>query len=168
MRNKLSLARAALWGLIIGFVVFLIQATADGGRDLLSLMRSASPWALIGSLFGQIAWLSLFFVLIAFIRNRFVVKERIRTELMGETDFNAHTGRIIEAASSGATPNDAICATAKALGTLTAFTARRESADFDTLVQFVQNAVAEYARNSEQFMQDNSGLWTNFAARKEN
>lgn len=46
-------------------------------------------------------------------------------------------------------PNDAISATAKALGVLVAFTARREGVSHDELLRFSQDAIGEFARDAQ-------------------
>jgi len=71
-------------------------------------------------------------------------------------EFNEHTNRIISAATAdGILPNDVICCTAKALGVLIAFTARRERKDRGKLLKFCQKAVGDFANEAEQFMTQN-------------
>lgn len=69
------------------------------------------------------------------------------TEL-SESQFNDLANRIIHAATLRTISNDAICATAKALGVLVAFTARREGASHDELLRFSQSAIADFAREA--------------------
>jgi hypothetical protein len=65
-----------------------------------------------------------------------------------EEEFKALTMRIIDAATKNNTPvSDAISATAKAMGTLICiFSERGVSAD--ELIQFIQKAVADFARDA--------------------
>jgi hypothetical protein len=58
------------------------------------------------------------------------------------------TNRIVNTATLRTIPNDAICATAKALGVLVAFTARRQGVSHDELLKFSQNAIADFARHA--------------------
>jgi hypothetical protein len=69
------------------------------------------------------------------------------TELSGD-QFNDLANRIINTATLRTIPNDAISATAKALGVLVAFTARREGVSHDELLRFSQDAIAEFARDA--------------------
>jgi hypothetical protein len=69
------------------------------------------------------------------------------TEL-SEGQFSDLASRIINTATLRTIPNDAICATAKALGVLVAFTARREGHSHDELLRFSQNAIADFARDA--------------------
>jgi hypothetical protein len=62
-----------------------------------------------------------------------------------EEEFNALASRIIRIAATNTLPSDAMTATAKALGTLIGFTARRDDCPIDDLVQANQAAIAEYA-----------------------
>ena len=68
-------------------------------------------------------------------------------ELSGD-QFNELANRIIKTATLRTIPNDAITATAKALGVLIAFTARREGVAHDELLRFSQDAVADFARDA--------------------
>jgi hypothetical protein len=70
------------------------------------------------------------------------------TEL-SEDQFSELATRIINTAVRRTIPNDAICATAKALGVLIAFTAHRESTSDDELLRFCQNAIADFARDAK-------------------
>jgi len=84
----------------------------------------------------------------------------VRTRQLNQRAFNEHTNKVIDAAfSDGVLPNDAICATAKALGVLVAFTARRTNVDLDELLAFAQQEAREYSKNAEEFMHGNRGLW---------
>jgi hypothetical protein len=69
------------------------------------------------------------------------------TEL-SEGQFCDLANRIVNTATLRTIPNDAICATAKALGVLVAFTARREGVSHDELLRFSQNAIADFARDA--------------------
>jgi hypothetical protein len=83
-----------------------------------------------------------------------------RTQQLNQKEFNEHTNKVIDAAvSDGVVPNDAICATARALGVLVAFTARRTNVDLNELLAFAQQETCEYSKNAEEFMQSNRGLW---------
>jgi hypothetical protein len=70
------------------------------------------------------------------------------TELTGD-QFNDLVNRILKAATLRTIPNDAITATAKALGLLVAFTARREGVSYDDLLRFSQDAIADFARDAQ-------------------
>jgi hypothetical protein len=62
-----------------------------------------------------------------------------------EEEFNALASRINRIAATKTLPSDAMTATAKALGTLIGFTARRDECSMEDLVQANQAAIAEYA-----------------------
>jgi len=84
----------------------------------------------------------------------------VSAQQLNQKEFNQHTNKVIDAAfSDGVLPNDAICATAKALGVLVAFTARRTNLDLDELLAFAQQETREYSKNAEEFMHGNRGLW---------
>jgi hypothetical protein len=86
-----------------------------------------------------------------------------KTQQLNQKQFNDHTNKVINAAlSDGVVPNDVICATARALGVLVAFTARREHVDFNELLAFAQQATVEYSKDAVGFMQDNRGLWDRY------
>jgi len=67
---------------------------------------------------------------------------------LSEDQFTDLVTRIMNTATRRTVPNDAICATAKALGVLVAFTARREGVSHDQLLRFSQNAIADFARDA--------------------
>ncbi len=69
------------------------------------------------------------------------------TELSGD-QFSELVNRIMKTATLRTIPNDAISATAKALGVLVAFTARREGVSHDELLRFSQDAIAEFAQDA--------------------
>src|SRR5262245_22629186 len=71
-------------------------------------------------------------------------------------EFNEHTTHIINTATAnGVLPNDVLCCTAKALGVLIAFTARREQTDRGKLLKFCQMAVRDFTNEAERFMLQN-------------
>jgi hypothetical protein len=76
------------------------------------------------------------------------------TELT-EQQFNELTNRIVRAATLKTIPNDAICAMAKALGVLISFSARRDGASVEKLVEFSQGAVAQFSQEAVAFMDRN-------------
>jgi len=87
-----------------------------------------------------------------------------KTQELDQKEFNDQTNKVVIAAlSNGVVPNDAICATARALGVLVAFSARRTNVDFNELLAFAQQATIEYSKDAEGFMQDNRGLWDRYA-----
>jgi len=87
----------------------------------------------------------------------------VKTQQLNQKAFNEHTNKVIDAAvSDGVVPNDAICATARALGVLVAFTARRTNVDLNELLAFAQQETCEYSKNAEEFMQSNRGLWDRY------
>ena len=65
---------------------------------------------------------------------------------LSEDEFNQLARRIINAATTNTTSNDAICATVKALGVLIGFSARRHGSSFEELLKFGQDALAEFAQ----------------------
>ena len=69
------------------------------------------------------------------------------TELSAD-QFSDLANRIIKTATLRIIPNDSVTATAKALGVLVAFTARREGVSHDELLAFCQNAIADFARDA--------------------
>jgi len=69
------------------------------------------------------------------------------TELSGD-HFSDLANRIIKMATLRTIPNDAITATAKALGVLVALTARREGVSYDELLRFSQDAIGDFARDA--------------------
>jgi len=70
-------------------------------------------------------------------------------------EFNEHTNRIIQAAAgNGVAANDAVAATAKALGVLISFTARREKGNIRKLIALSQKSVATFAWEAETFMRN--------------
>ena len=68
-------------------------------------------------------------------------------QLSGE-GFNELATRIIDVAAANTIPNDAICATAKALGVLVASTAQHKGCSQDELLKFAQEAVAQFAQDA--------------------
>ena len=69
-----------------------------------------------------------------------------------EVEFKDLTKRIIKTATTKTLPNDAICATAKALGALICVTARRGDGSIEELVKVSQEAVAAYAQQAVAYM----------------
>jgi hypothetical protein len=73
-----------------------------------------------------------------------------------EQEFQELVQRIIRVAGeNGRLPEDALSATAKALGTLAAFTSRRNGCSMKELVEFAQVSVADFAGNAAAFMDAN-------------
>ena len=71
----------------------------------------------------------------------------MKHEHLSELQFTQLTQELIcRATANGALPSDALAALAKALGTLIAFTARREGLANEGVLGASQNAVADYAR----------------------
>jgi hypothetical protein len=75
-----------------------------------------------------------------------------------EEAFTELVQRIIRIAiANGTLSHDALAAVAKALGTLSAFTARREGRSIEELVAGVQEAVSGFAMSAGTFMLQNPG-----------
>ena len=85
-----------------------------------------------------------------------------------ETEPNTQTGELTEqqfdqlvekliyaATADGILPQDALAALANALGTLSAFAARREGLSFDEVLSATQLSVATFARMAEAVMKSN-------------
>jgi hypothetical protein len=72
-RRKWSLWRAALYGLIVAAIAFTTSNLADGGKHLAVLIHAPAQEA-IPYFAGQmlVALAPALFVLVAFLRNRFV------------------------------------------------------------------------------------------------
>jgi hypothetical protein len=70
--RKWSLWRAALYGLILQSIVFVTSNLADGGNDAMYWLQQGRPAAIVAYFGGQLIAAPLVFVLVAFIRNRFV------------------------------------------------------------------------------------------------
>ena len=62
---------------------------------------------------------------------------------------------ILIAMANGILPQDALAALANALGTLSAFAARREGLPIKEVLSASQDSVATFARVAESFMKDN-------------
>jgi hypothetical protein len=63
---------AALYGLALSVITFATSNLADQGADFRLWMTYGRPGELIGYFGGQLLAAPLIFVLVAFIRNRFV------------------------------------------------------------------------------------------------
>jgi hypothetical protein len=74
MQKKWSLWGAALWGFVLMAFTALTSGLANGWQDLSALSHAHLRGAL-GYLFGRFAVIPLIFVLLVFIRNRFVRAE---------------------------------------------------------------------------------------------
>jgi hypothetical protein len=75
---------------------------------------------------------------------------------LSEQEFGELVQRIINlAVKNGRLPEDALAATSKALGTLAAFTARRNGRSMKELIEFAQTSVGEFARGADAFMDAN-------------
>jgi|tagenome__1003787_1003787.scaffolds.fasta_scaffold20962038_2 hypothetical protein len=68
-----------------------------------------------------------------------------------EEEFSALTNRILNEATKNNTPLGALSATAKAVGVMISILAKRPNISAEDLIQFSQNAVAEFARNALEF-----------------
>jgi hypothetical protein len=69
--KKWSLWRAALYGLIAGVILFVINDAANGWQEF-STWSQARPSEVISFAIGRFGFPPVLFVLVAFIRNRFV------------------------------------------------------------------------------------------------
>jgi hypothetical protein len=75
---------------------------------------------------------------------------------LSELQFTQLTHELIcKATADGTLPSDALAALAKALGTLVAFTARREGLADEEVLRASQNAVADYARAANIYICEN-------------
>jgi hypothetical protein len=73
-------------------------------------------------------------------------------EPLTEQEFKDRTIRIINTAVASNTPvNDALTATAKALGVMIAVTARRDGVSYDELLKCAQEAVGSFAEEARRF-----------------
>jgi hypothetical protein len=76
---------------------------------------------------------------------------------LSERSFNQLTEQLIHVATAGGIlPSDALAALAKALGTLSAFAARREGHNLQEVLTASQNTVTSFARAAENYMRENS------------
>jgi hypothetical protein len=75
------------------------------------------------------------------------IKSEDATEL-NDDQFNNLASRLVNAAATHTVPSDALAATAKALGVLISFTARRENRSPEELVKVGQDAVEQFAREA--------------------
>jgi H+/Cl- antiporter ClcA len=75
MKRKWSLWRAALYGLILAVIAFAISNLADGGKDL-SVWLHSRPDLMMSYFSERLLFAPTLFIVIAFIRNRFVKKSR--------------------------------------------------------------------------------------------
>jgi hypothetical protein len=74
-------------------------------------------------------------------------------EFLSEAQFNELSEKLIRiAAEDGRIPSDALAALAKALGTLSTFTAHREGLCTNDVVAASQASVATFARAAEVYM----------------
>jgi hypothetical protein len=148
---------ACILAVVISMVV-LAFASATVGLNY-KWLAITSAVAVLLVLFSGRAW---GYVLRAVV-SKYGTQQLKQTHQLDQKGFNDHTNKIINAAiSDGVMPNDAICATARALGVLVAFTARREHMDFNELLVFAQQETTEYTKSAEGFMQDNRGLWDRY------
>jgi hypothetical protein len=77
----------------------------------------------------------------------------VKHEHLSELQFTQLTQELIcRATADGTLASDALAALAKALGTLIAFTARREGLANDEVLSASQNAVADYATAARIFI----------------
>jgi hypothetical protein len=76
---------------------------------------------------------------------------------LSEKQFNQLTEKLIfTATANGVLPSDALAALAKALGTLSAFTARREGLNVEEVLAASQESVANFAAAAEIYMKENA------------
>jgi hypothetical protein len=82
-------------------------------------------------------------------------RNEIESGYLSERGFNQLTENLIYAATAGGVlPSDALAALAKALGTLAAFTARREGRSFEEVLGASQSTVMSFARAAENCMNE--------------
>jgi hypothetical protein len=82
-------------------------------------------------------------------------------EHLSERHFDQVVERLIHVATAdNMAPSDALAALAKALGTLLAFTARREGIDKDAILRAIQTTVAGYTIAAATYMRENPDLDT--------
>jgi len=78
------------------------------------------------------------------------------TGYLSEGRFNELTAKLIYVATAGGIlPSDALAALAKALGTLSAFAARREGRKLNEVLGASQHIVASFAMAAEVYMNEN-------------
>jgi hypothetical protein len=83
--------------------------------------------------------------------------EEAQSRNRGERQFDQVVERLIYVATANnMLPSDAFAALAKALGTLVAFTARREGHNKDALLRAVQDTVSDYMTAAGIYMNKNS------------
>ena len=70
-KKKLRLWRAALYGLIAAVIVYIINNAANDWQEF-ATWSQARPGEMVGYAIGRFGFLPMLFILIAFIRNRFV------------------------------------------------------------------------------------------------
>jgi hypothetical protein len=80
----------------------------------------------------------------------------IENRSLSETQFNQLTERLIYiSTANGIVPSDALAALARALGTLSTFTARREGCSLEEVLSISQDTVATFAKAAEIYMNEN-------------
>ena len=84
-------------------------------------------------------------------------RNEVESGYLSEKEFNQLTENLIYAATAGGVlPSDALAALAKALGTLSAFTARREGRNFAEILRASQDTVESFAMVAESYMNENT------------
>jgi hypothetical protein len=84
------------------------------------------------------------------------VANGIESGHLSEKQFNQLTEKLIYiATANGMLPSDALAALAKALGTLSTFTARREGRSVEEILGVSQDTVATFAMAAEIYMNEN-------------
>jgi len=143
----------------------VVAATLIALAGLLLATSTADTWFVvtacsIAALLGWLLALARRYILGPVAAPHGSSPSTVKTQQLNKKGFNERTNKVIDAAvSDGVVPNDAICATARALGVLVAFTARRTNVDLNELLAFAQQETCEYSKNAEEFMQSNRGLW---------
>ena len=85
------------------------------------------------------------------------IEREVRTPHMSDWRFTQLTEKLIYVATANRTfPSEALAALAKALGTLLAFTARREGLDKEALLSAVQTSVADYMIAAAFYISENA------------
>jgi len=74
---------------------------------------------------------------------------------LSSAEFNKLTTRIIRTATDGTISTDAVSATAKALGVLVSFTARREDCSKEELLSFILRSVVDFSSAADDYIDAN-------------
>lgn len=88
---------------------------------------------------------------------------------LSEAKFNKLAVKLIDTATDGTIPDDAIRATAKALGVLVSFTARRDGCSKEELLNLSLRAVANFSSAADDYIDANPAtdprVYRSYAAR---